>query len=213
MTIFPGLAERLAAAVLSSCTYVDCAKNELVNSAGSFPSGMTAVKQGLVGAYVNAMGQEALVAPITPGSVFETRLNRTIPSVVTYRALAPTRLLKLSEERFQEFLQNPEFANWCSTNQYRNFTMLTRIGAAAAQKNTDRKILVFVSGYLESYFNRPLGDAETAEWLLTQSHVSDILGITRTHLNARLSTLAKQGVMEIRRRQIVWRRPQSLMAA
>ena len=110
---------------------------------------MTAIKQGLVGAYVNAMGQEALVAPITPGSVFETRLNRTIPSVITYRALAPTRLLKLSEERFQEFLQNPEFANWCSTNQYRNFTMLTRIGAAAAQKNTDRKILVFVSGYLE----------------------------------------------------------------
>jgi GTP-sensing pleiotropic transcriptional regulator CodY len=90
--------------------------------------------------------------------------------------------------------------------------MLTRIGAAAAQKNTDRKILVFVEGYLESYFNRPLGEAETAEWLLTQSHVSDILGITRTHLNARLSTLAKQGIMEIRRRQIVWRRPTNLMA-
>ncbi len=72
---------------------------------------------------------------------------------------------------------------------------------------------MFVTGYLESYFNRPLNDSETAEWLLTQSHVSDILGITRTHLNARLSALAKQGIMEIRRRQIVWRRPQNLMAA
>jgi CRP-like cAMP-binding protein len=213
MTVFPGLAERLAASVLSSCTYIDCAKNEIISSAGSVPSGLIALKQGLAGAYVSAMGEDTLVSPITPGVVFETRLNRSVPSIFTYRALSPTRLLKLSEDRFQEFLQNPEFAHWCSANQYRNFTMLTRIGAAAAQKNTDRKILVFVEGYLESYYNRPLGDAETAEWLLTQSHVSDILGITRTHLNARLSTLAKQGIMEIRRRQIVWRRPASLMTA
>jgi hypothetical protein len=36
--------------------------------------------------------------------------------------------------------------------------------------------------------------------------MSDILGITRTHLNARLSALSKAGILEIRRRQVVWRR-------
>ncbi|MCU0791172.1 MAG: cyclic nucleotide-binding domain-containing protein [Nitratireductor sp.] len=80
---------------------------------------MAALKQGLVGAYVNAMGQETLIAPITPGTVFETRLNRTVPTIITYRALSPVRLLRLSEERFQEFLQNPEFAQWCSAEEHR----------------------------------------------------------------------------------------------
>lgn len=64
-----------------------------------------------------------------------------------------------------------------------------------------------IESYLQAVRNRPLGKNVTAEWLLTQSHLSDMLGITRTHLNARLATLAKSGILDIRRRQIVWNRP------
>jgi CRP-like cAMP-binding protein len=200
------LPERLAASVISSCTYADFAKNEVISSSGTLPFGMTAIRHGLVGAFVPTDGEETLVAPLTPGSVLEGRVNRSTPNAFTYRALSSTRLLRLSEEKFQEFLQNPEFLQWCCETQHRNHAALSKISAAAAQKSTTRKILVFVTGYLENYFNRPLGDVETAEWLMTQSHMSDILGITRTHLNARLSALSKAGILEIRRRQVVWRR-------
>ena len=45
-----------------------------------------------------------------------------------------------------------------------------------------------IESYLQAVRNRPLGKNVTAEWLLTQSHLSDMLGITRTHLNALLAT-------------------------
>jgi CRP-like cAMP-binding protein len=167
---------------------------------------LTVVQHGLVGAFVPIGNGETLVAPFTPGAVLEGRVNRSTPNAFTYRALTSTRLLRLSEQKFQEFLQNPEFLEWCCETQHRNHTALSKISAAAAQKSTTRKILVFVTSYLENYLERPLGDVETAEWLMTQSHMSDILGITRTHLNARLSSLSREGILEIRRRQVTWRR-------
>jgi CRP-like cAMP-binding protein len=207
MNILPGMSERLAATVLAHCAYVDFSKNDHVITGGDSPSGMYVVRHGLAGLFGNANGVETLVAPIVPGTALETRLDRNKPRSVTVRALAPSRVLHLPEEKFAELSQNPEFTAWCIANMHRNFTMLTTMSAAAAQKNTDQKILAFVKTYLELMLDRPLAESEKAEWLLTQSHFSDMLGITRTHLNSRLSGLARQGILDIRRRQISWRRP------
>ncbi len=204
MNMFLGMGERLAASVLTSCTIVEYTKNQSIMSTGEMPAGMVVLKSGLAGVYAGSPGWEVLIAPLIPGVFCGTRIERRSPGRVTIKALANSRVLHLSEERFLEFCQIPEFSEWCSANQYRNISILSNISAAAVQKNTDRKIIAFVHTYLELVLGRMPGEKETAEWLITQSHLSDILGITRTHLNARLSALARDGSIDIRRRQIVW---------
>ncbi len=204
MNIFPGMGERLAASVLTSCAYVDFSKNQEISPAGSTPSGMFILKVGLAGIYAGAPGWEMLVAPMVPGFAFGTQTERKSAGRIGVRALAGSRVLHLPEAKFQEFCQNPEFTDWCNANQYRNLNLLTQISAAAVQKSTDRKIIAFVRVYLEQVLGRLPGETETVEWLITQTHLSDMLGITRTHLNARLSALARDGSIDIRRRQIFW---------
>lgn len=207
MNLLSDLGERLAAAVLAACTYSDFGKNQPIVTAGSMPTGIYILKSGLAGVFAVTPDGESLIVPVVPGTVFETRLDRRRPSTMTIRALAPTKAMHLSEEKFAEFCLQGEFVEWCSANLYRNLTAFTVVGAAAVQKTTDRKIHAFVRAYLESALGRPPLEAETAEWLLTQSHVSDILGITRTHLNARLSAMAREGSVDIRRRQVHWCQP------
>lgn len=206
MELLPGLEERLAASVISGCSYLECAKNDVIIAAGSLPSGIHIVKQGLVGYYGMDGGHEVLVAPLVAGYVFQTRLNRADPVNGAFKALSACRILQLPEERFQDLLADREFVHWCGVNQHRNQKLFASVSVAASRKSTERKILSFVESYLQAVHSRPLGTKETAEWLLTQSHLSDMLGITRTHLNARLATLAKSGILDIRRRQIAWNR-------
>ena len=209
MTIVTEMTERLSAMLLAEVTYEDYAKNQVVIERGSAPSGAIFVRQGLIGIYAFAAdGEEVLVAPLVPGVLTGTRLDRDFSFEFSLRALSNVRIGRIPEDRFRRLLEDREFQIWCSRNQERNLVMMTGFMCSAAQRSTDRKILNFVRTYLECVLGRPLGAVEKAEWLITQSHLSDMLGVTRTHLNARLSALAERGVLDIRRRQIYWRRPQ-----
>ena len=82
------LPERLAASVISSCTYADFAKNEVISASGTLPFGMTAIRHGLVGAFVPTDGEETLVAPLTPGS--KAPVGPSAPSLQANRCQAST---------------------------------------------------------------------------------------------------------------------------
>jgi len=199
--------EGVQAEVLADAEPMEYAKNELLIQKGSKPFGLLVIRQGLAGIYVAAPdGEEVLVAPVVPGVVLGARLSRDFTFEFSLRALSSVRLDRLGEDRFRAKLSDPRVATWCSNVQHNNLMMLTGFMSSASQRSTDRKILNFVRTYLEEVLRRPLGASEKAEWLITQSHMSEMLGVTRTHLNARLSALSEQGILDIRRRQIYWRR-------
>lgn len=207
MVYIPRLDERLTGLVVEGSARIEVAKNGTILQAGEPADGMIFLESGLAGVYVDSEGCEQLISPVAPGACLGIRLDRDSPNPFTFRALSRCTILHLPEARFRQLVKDAEFRNWCSANQQRNFALLGRIAGAAVQKTTERKIVQFVLVFIESCLGRPAGAEETVPWLITQTHFADMLGVTRTHLNARLTALARKGTLEIRNRKMTLRRP------
>lgn len=210
MAVELGLGPRLEAVFAAEVASEEYQKNQMIVGRGSNPFGGIYVQQGLIGVFApTSDGEEVLIAPLVNGLLVGAMLDRNFTFEFTLRALSNARVGRIPENRLRALLDDREFAIWCSRNQHQCLLALTGFMSSAAQRTTDRKILNFVQTYLERTLRRPLGAIEKADWLITQLHLSEMLGVTRTHLNARLSALAEQGILDIRRRQIFYRRPQA----
>ncbi len=207
MVYIPRLDERLTGLVVGSSARVEVPKNGIILKGGKSADGMIFLESGLAGLHVYSEGCEQLISPIAPGACIDIRLDRDSPGAFTVRALSRCTLLHLPEARFRQLTKDPDFRNWCSASQQRNFALLGRIAGAAVQKTTERKIVQFVLVFIETYLGRPAGREETVPWVITQTHFAEMLGVTRTHLNARLTALARKGTLEIRNRKMTLRRP------
>lgn len=196
------------AGILAEMNFEDYPKNHVLVGKGVKAYGLLVVRQGLAGLYRSSPdGEENLIAPFLPGMFAGSHLERGLADELTLRTIAPARVGRIPEDRLRAMMAERRYALWASTSQFRNKTVLVAFLSSASQRTTDRKILNFVQAYLEHALGRPLGSAEKAEWLITQSHLSEILGVTRTHLNARLSALSERGILDIRRRTVYWRQP------
>lgn len=207
MALVVRLDERLNGLVLANMVRVEVPKGGTIVKGGVPADGMSFLESGLAGLYVHTDFCEQLISPVAAGFALDTRLDRDSRGAFTIRALTKCTLLRLPEARFRQLAKDPDFRNWCSANQQRNFSILARIAGAAVQKTTERKIVQFVLVYVECVLGREAGAEETVPWLITQTHFADMLGVTRTHLNARLTALARKGTLEIQNRRMTLRRP------
>lgn len=192
--------DELKASILSNRKVRTYKSGEIIYDEGNHANNIYIVKNGVVKSHkIDEFGKELITKIYKEGDFFGyTSFTENIPYLETATAMEPTEVVRISKDELKKILKNNhnltlEFIHLLTDNLIEFKEQLLQMAYGSVKKKTANTILQFI----EKLPNKTIGTIK-----ISRSDLASVAGIATESLIRTLSSLKKDGLIDIEGRNI-----------